>query len=281
MDDGFLTIGPFSRASLLSIKALRAYHEAGVLVPARVDPRTGYRVYDVAQLADAGVVRQLRQLDLPLTQIRHILTARDPAVTRTILAEHEAVMRNRLAATERIVAELQSGVAEPGRHTPVHVRDDPARHVLALAGDCREAEFAAFLGQAYPTLDAVAAAAGAVPAGPNGALYPPSVPDDVSPVVAYLPLAEPVALPEQTAGVTLGEVPAARVAVLVHAGPYETLDGAYRMLGAWVARFAQPSGEWVREVYLTDPSTTSDPADYRTEICWPITINPPSKEHTS
>lgn len=73
-----LTIGPFSRASLLSIKALRAYHEAGILVPAKIDPQIGYRAYDVGQLADAGVIRRLRQLDLPLAQIRRILTARDP-----------------------------------------------------------------------------------------------------------------------------------------------------------------------------------------------------------
>jgi len=33
-----LRIGPFSRASSLSIKALRAYHEQGLLVPAEVEP---------------------------------------------------------------------------------------------------------------------------------------------------------------------------------------------------------------------------------------------------
>ena len=38
MGRGTLPIGMFSRASSISIKALRAYHEAGILVPARVDP---------------------------------------------------------------------------------------------------------------------------------------------------------------------------------------------------------------------------------------------------
>ena len=271
MDEGFLTIGPFSTASQVSVKALRAYHEAGILVPARVDPRTGYRAYDVGQLADAAVLRRLRQLDLPLAQIREVLVARDPEVTRKILADHEAVMRDRLTVTERIVAELQSGVAEPARHTPVHVRHDAACHTLALAGRCREDEFAAFFGHAYATLAGVAVSAGAVVGGPTGALYPPTVADDVIDVVAYLPIIAPVARPAGPSGVTLGEVPAARVAVLVHAGPYDTIDAAYRTLGAWVARFAQPSGQWVREVYLTDPTTVDDPADHRTEIAWPIT----------
>ena len=46
--------------SSLSIKTLRAYHESGILVPARVDPQTGYRSYTVDQLADAAIVQRLR-----------------------------------------------------------------------------------------------------------------------------------------------------------------------------------------------------------------------------
>lgn len=40
VDDALLAIGMFSRASSLSIKTLRAYHEAGILVPASVDRST-------------------------------------------------------------------------------------------------------------------------------------------------------------------------------------------------------------------------------------------------
>ncbi|MDQ3053999.1 MAG: hypothetical protein M3R66_09325 [Actinomycetota bacterium] len=36
MPNGLMSIGMFSRSSLLSIKALRAYHAAGILVPARI-----------------------------------------------------------------------------------------------------------------------------------------------------------------------------------------------------------------------------------------------------
>jgi DNA-binding transcriptional MerR regulator len=55
-DNPLLRIGPFSRASSLSIKALRAYHEAGLLVPADVDPHTGCRSYSLAQLTDAPII---------------------------------------------------------------------------------------------------------------------------------------------------------------------------------------------------------------------------------
>jgi DNA-binding transcriptional MerR regulator len=61
--NSLLRIGSFSRAASLSVKALRAYHEAGLLVPAEVDPQTGYRSYSVAQLTDATIIRRLRELD--------------------------------------------------------------------------------------------------------------------------------------------------------------------------------------------------------------------------
>ena len=40
--DPLMSIGVFSTATLVSIKALRLYHEQGLLVPAWVDPVTGY-----------------------------------------------------------------------------------------------------------------------------------------------------------------------------------------------------------------------------------------------
>ena len=39
-------IGEFSKLSGLTVKTLRFYHEEGLLVPAFVDPDTGYRYYD-------------------------------------------------------------------------------------------------------------------------------------------------------------------------------------------------------------------------------------------
>jgi DNA-binding transcriptional MerR regulator len=287
VDDGLLTIGAFSRACLLSIKSLRAYHEAGILVPASVDPLTGYRAYHPAQLTDAAVIRRLRALDLPLDQVREVVRAHDPEVTRRVLARHEAAMRERLDEVTRIVAELQEGVARPSEHTPVHVRRVPALHTLAVRGEVREVEFASFLDRAYGQLMAMLGRLGLEPAGPSGALYPPQIPDDgPEPVEAYVPIASPVALPDDRGPVVLSQVPAARVAVVVHAGGYDTIDATYRQIGAWVARHATPSGLAVREVYLVSYGETTDTDQFRTEIHWPVenhtethTENPVEERH--
>ena len=57
-----LTIGDFSRMTHLSVKALRHYHDVGLLEPAEVDRSSGYRLYDASQVPVAQVIRRFRDL---------------------------------------------------------------------------------------------------------------------------------------------------------------------------------------------------------------------------
>jgi DNA-binding transcriptional MerR regulator len=278
VSDSWLRIGPFSRASSLSIKALRAYHEQGLLVPAEVDPETGYRVYAASQLLDAAVLRRLRDLDVPLRQVREVLDARDPQVTEQVLAEHARVMRERLDDTLRIIGELQRGVDEPATHTPVHLRDEPARQALMLDGrGITNDDFELFSEEAYARLEAAAAAAGARATDVPSALYPQQVDDDVSTdLVAYLAVDRAVAVPAGS-GVRLGEVPAARVAVATHVGSFDDIEDTYRRLGGWVAANAEPRPIDVRERYLVSPPAPED--ELLTEIHWPVESGLDGRNH--
>jgi effector-binding domain-containing protein len=180
-------------------------------------------------------------------------------------------MRSKLDEVTRIVAELQDGVERPGLHTPVYVTTHAAAHTLALRAKVTEENFAAFLGSAYDTLGSFTERLGVEPAGPSGALFPPVILDDTPELVeAYVPLAEPVGLPDRRGDVFLGELPAVTVAVAVHMGAYETMGDTYRLLGAWVAQHATPADEPVREVYQVSYDETEDPERFRTEIQWPI-----------
>jgi DNA-binding transcriptional MerR regulator len=82
-----ISIGEFARRSRLSLKALRLYDERGVLVPSRVDQASGYRYYGTAQLDEARLVVMLRQLQLPLAEIKELLAC-DPADAAARIAEH-------------------------------------------------------------------------------------------------------------------------------------------------------------------------------------------------
>lgn len=268
VSDSFLRIGPFSRASSLSIKALRAYHEQGLLVPAEIDPATGYRVYAASQLLDATVLRRLRELDVPLRKIRDVLEARDPAVTERVLAEHGQAMQRRLDETLRIIDQLQRGMDEPSLHTPVHLRDEPARHALMREGRVDANSFGPFLDESFAMLTEVVDRLGATAADVPGGLYPNEIADDSGEdVVAYVPIASPVVVPSHL-GVHLGELPATTIAVATHIGGYDDIGETYRHLGRWVAVHATPRPLQVRERYLVGPPAPAD--EYSTEIQWPV-----------
>jgi DNA-binding transcriptional MerR regulator len=270
--NALLRIGDFSRASSLSVKALRAYHESGLLVPADVDPRSGYRSYSVAQLTDAAIIRRLRLLDVPLEAVKEVLDARDPAVTRKVLSEHGAVLEARLTGMQRAIDELNVALDAPTLHTPVHRRHEQALTVLTLSGTVSEASWLSFLDRASAALSETAMAARAVVTGPFGGCYPTLFDDDAQEVVAFLPVqSAPLLSPSsRAAGVRVGELPSTEVAVIAHHGPYDDMEDTYRNLGAWVAEHADPADLPVRELYLVASSHTDDPDEFRTELCWPI-----------
>jgi protein phosphatase len=81
-----LTIGEFARAARLSPKALRLYDELGLLTPARVDPDSGYRLYEPGQLDRARLVAWLRRLGMPLARIRVICDLAPAAAAAAVAA---------------------------------------------------------------------------------------------------------------------------------------------------------------------------------------------------
>lgn len=76
--------------------------------------------------------------------------------------------------------------------------------------------------------------------------------------------------PGGDATVVVDMLPGGPAATTIHAGPYETLSDAYAALERWMdANGHAPAGPpW--ESYITDPAEHPDPADWRTEVCWPI-----------
>jgi DNA-binding transcriptional MerR regulator len=127
-----LSIGEFSRQSRLSPKALRLYDELGLLPPSFVDPDNGYRFYEVDQLERARRISLLRQIDVPLAQIRVMVEA-EPKDAAEMLSEFWAsagkLHRERQALVDFLVKQLQ------GDRTAMYevtTRQIPKRTLLCL-----------------------------------------------------------------------------------------------------------------------------------------------------
>jgi effector-binding domain-containing protein len=84
-------------------------------------------------------------------------------------------------------------------------------------------------------------------------------------------LAFPVAAPFEPVGeVHCRELPATEVAWTVHRGPYGEVGPAYETVTGWVREHGHEIAGPPREIYLSDPRQTPDPADYVTEVQFPI-----------
>ena len=127
-----MSIGEFARLSRLSAKALRLYDELGLLLPARVDPDSGYRWYAAGQLDDARLVASLRQIGVPLAQIQPILGLEPEAAAAQVGAYWSGAEADH--AARRDLAGYLVDRLTGKRHVmcDVNVRDIPARSLLCL-----------------------------------------------------------------------------------------------------------------------------------------------------
>ncbi|GAA0238292.1 MerR family transcriptional regulator [Cryptosporangium japonicum] len=105
------TIGEFARVAGLTPKALRLYDESGLLPPAAVDPETGYRFYDPAQLPTAELIVELRRIGMPLAEIRTVCALNAPAAAAAVSAYWNRVTAETAdrARTAGLLVEKMSG----------------------------------------------------------------------------------------------------------------------------------------------------------------------------
>ncbi|WP_433792071.1 MerR family transcriptional regulator [Actinoplanes sp. CA-252034] len=143
-------IGEAARASGLSISALRFYDSAGVLVPAAVDPATGYRRYTSEQVRAARLIAGLRRVGMPVAEIAAAVQdlLNDPAAVRAKLDDHLLRLESGLADARRELLRL---------HTLLDLEENLMTRITLPAAD-----LSAALGA---VLFAAAGATGPIPAG--------------------------------------------------------------------------------------------------------------------
>ena len=147
-----LSIGDFSRATHMTVKMLRHYHQIGLLEPADVNPHTGHRRYTAEQIPTAQVIHRLRGLDMPLEEIQAVLAAPDVPTRSEQITAHLSRLEDELGRTQAAVAALRDLLAAPATGgTPsseapadVDLRTVPAVTAAAITEVVDAAESAAW-----------------------------------------------------------------------------------------------------------------------------------------
>ncbi|UBV42966.1 helix-turn-helix domain-containing protein [Deinococcus taeanensis] len=267
------TIGAFAQASRLSPKALRLYDDLGLLRPAQVDPASGYRLYDPAQLHDAQLIGLLRRVDLPLADIRGLLGTPPPArpaALRAHLTRMERQHRQRRDLTRYLIDQMEG--APPLTLPPT--RFVPAQAVAALTFHVFVPDLPRTIQTGMQALLDHVRAQGVRLTTPAFVIYHGEVnADSDGPVEICVPYAGPLT---PGGNLTLRVEPAHHEAfVTLTRAQFEfpAILAAYDATCAAAAQHGTPGPLHAREVYAYDWAAAG-PDDPAGDVAWPFVPHP-------
>ena len=268
MPASLLSIGDFSRATHLSVKTLRYYHQEGVLEPTEIDEGSGYRRYSVEQIPTAQVIHRFRDLGMPVEDVRRVISAPDPAARNALISRHLQRLEEELGKTQAAVASLRDLLDHPATEWPVEHRRVPAMRVAAITQVVETAQIGAWYQGALGELYATVSAQGLALSGVAGGVYADGLfADGRGEATVYLPVSGAV---QELGRVRAVALPPVELAVVTHDGPDAGVDRAYGALASYVTRHALAVAGPIREFYPVGRQQTADAAAWRTEIGWPI-----------
>jgi DNA-binding transcriptional MerR regulator len=263
-----VSIGDFSVMTSLSRKALRHYHDLGLLVPAHIDPHSGYRFYDTSQVDRAHIIRRFRYLGMAIPDVKSLLSTDDVGERNEIITAHLRRMEDQLQRTQDTVRGLGELLSPARRQTRVEVRFEPQTTVWAITATIDVHDIGTWFVTASDQLSAVLRRSGTHPSGPVGGLYERELfTESRGEASVFIPTDNPIPPPGPVCSRVL---PATDVAMLTHLGTSHTdIDRSYGDLGTYVAEHLISDQGPIRERYLGAEPGHFAPFD-RTEICWPI-----------
>ncbi len=267
-------IGEFSKMCRVPVSALRYYSDLGLLPPVSIDPESGYRYYEAAQLPRLNRILALKDLGLSLEEIGSIL---DDDISAS---ELRGMLRLKQAEMSQAVAEQQAQLARvESRLRLIESEDNMPEYEIVLKElepipvvSLREVlsnpqDVGTMIADGYSSL---------MPAGimPTGACFSIYHDPEFNPTALDVEIAFPVAETVTTAPDTPGGrsfeqrvICGGKAAVTIHQGPYDTIPQAYAAMGEWLETNGMQMAGPPQEAYLTAPDDPSGPI---TELRFPV-----------
>jgi DNA-binding transcriptional MerR regulator len=266
--DPTITVGRFATITHLSVKTLRYYHEVGLLAPSHIDQHSGYRHYSLDQVAEAVLIRRLRELRMPIADIRGVLLTETVAERNELLRAHLDRLEHEVHATQVAIESLRALLVTETDHPPQIVRRvEPEQPALAISATLAAADVITWWSAALTELRTLVHAEDLRPRGPISGVFDQELfRHESGTATVLIPLADPTSVGRARPIVT----PPVDVVVTTHTGSPQDSDLAYSRLGCYIAEQSLTAGPTIREHYLRDASDTPDEHRWITEIAWPL-----------
>lgn len=267
-----LSIGEFAAATQLSPKALRLYDEQRLLPPASIDATNGYRYYRRDQVSVGRMIRTLRDMGLPLTDVANIVAV-EGVKAEALLSQLARELDRRYAHQKRAFHEALVLLRRATQaDTPtLFERTRAATAVAVRAFMADRCEFVErFRAEVGVTEDLLRRAGMSCDGEPCCSLVDP-LSDEEGRLEVMIPVIAPATLP---AGVCIRQLPAAPCAAIAvdarhtHASDLTgALDALFdwfdrrghRAIDApWVSIDARETGLRTEIVWAYEPQSTSE-----------------------
>jgi DNA-binding transcriptional MerR regulator len=247
-------IGDFAKHGRVSVRMLRHYDEIGLLRPARVDPFTGYRTYEGAQLARLNRIIALKDLGFTLAQVGGILDEKVSVeslhgMLRLRQAELEAAIAADTTRLARVAARLRTIESEGLMPSDdVVVKSVPGVRLAELSGLAASfgpEDISPVIQPLYQELLRRLEAAGVTPTGPPIAYYE-DVPEGV-----LVHAGMTVSCAPGAGDFTVTDLPGIdQAATIVHRGSMDDVLPTGQALARWIDDNGYRSMGYSRELYL-------------------------------
>ncbi|MBU4307322.1 MAG: MerR family transcriptional regulator [Candidatus Aminicenantes bacterium] len=263
-----LSIGEFSLVTQLSIKALRLYHEKGILVPSSVNMRSKYRYYGSQAVERALVLRKLQELGFSLQEIKEIFSgcqddAQIAVHVQKKLAEIGQTIRKYQGIQKNLRLFLDSVKEEKMIYkTDIESEEIPEVLICSIRFRGKYIEVGAKFGTLFKS------AGRRIKGKPFSLYYDGEYKEENADIEACLELKKEIRKP----GVSCRRLAGGKALTMLHYGPYEELGHSYQRLYEACRQKGFEVFLPIREQYLKGPGLIfrGNPKKYVTKLIFPV-----------
>ncbi|MEG0027413.1 MAG: MerR family DNA-binding transcriptional regulator [Raoultibacter sp.] len=130
MKNELLSIGEVSKMKNVGVKSLRYYERLGILIPAYVDGRSGYRYYSMNQMIDIDIIITCIELGIPLKDLAAYLKPNGSLDITALLGRGRAIAVDNLRKAQSAVFQIDDCLKEADAQKEFGATQAPYQRIL-------------------------------------------------------------------------------------------------------------------------------------------------------